>query len=172
VQTLDSAAEAERYADEIGYPVIIKAAAGGGGRGMTVVRSAGTFAGDYARTRATGLAVFGDDRVYVERYLDRGRHVEVQILCDRRGQGIHLGTRDCTVQRRHQKLIEEAPAPALPAATLAEMGGAAVRGALSAGFTGVGTFEFLVDSAGRYYFMEVDSRIQVEHPVTEMITGG
>jgi acetyl-CoA carboxylase biotin carboxylase subunit len=171
VQTLDTAAEAERYADEIGYPVIIKAAAGGGGRGMTVVRSAGTFADDYARTRATGLAVFGDDRVYVERYLDRGRHVEVQILCDRRGQGIHLGTRDCTVQRRHQKLIEEAPAPALPAATLAEMGAAAVRGALSAGFTGVGTFEFLVDSAGRYYFMEVNSRIQVEHPVTEMITG-
>jgi acetyl-CoA carboxylase, biotin carboxylase subunit len=171
VETIDAAAPAKDYADSIGYPVIIKAAAGGGGRGMTVVTSPETFLDDYARTRATGQAVFGDDRVYVERYLERARHVEVQIICDSRGNGIHLGTRDCSVQRRHQKLIEEAPAPRLAPATLEEMGRAAVRGALAVGFTGVGTFEFVVDASGRYYFMEVNSRIQVEHPVTEMITG-
>jgi acetyl-CoA carboxylase, biotin carboxylase subunit len=171
VETIPTTAEAKKYADSIGYPVIIKAAAGGGGRGMTVVRSPDDFENEYARTRAAGLAVFGDDRVYVERYLEKARHVEVQVLCDNYGNALHLGTRDCTVQRRHQKLIEEAPAPSLPADTLDEMGRAAVRGALAVGFSGVGTFEFLVDSEGRYYFMEINSRIQVEHPVTEMITG-
>jgi acetyl-CoA carboxylase biotin carboxylase subunit len=171
VETIATAAEAKTYADNIGYPVIIKAAAGGGGRGMTVVTSPETFLDDYAQTRATGQAVFGDDRVYVERYLERARHVEVQIICDSQGNGVHLGTRDCSVQRRHQKLVEEAPAPLLAPAALAEMGSTAVRGALAVGFTGVGTFEFVVDATGRYYFMEVNSRIQVEHPVTEMITG-
>ncbi len=171
VETLATAAEAKAVADGIGYPVIIKGAGGGGGRGMTVVRSPEEFARAYAETRAAAQAIFGDDRVYVERYLERARHVEVQILCDAQGNGIHFGTRDCSVQRRHQKLVEEAPAPELSAATLDAMAEAAVRGALEVGFTGVGTFEFLVDQDERFYFMEINSRIQVEHPVTEMVTG-
>lgn len=168
---LASAAAAADVADEVGYPVIIKAAAGGGGRGMTVVRTAQDLAAAYARTRAAARVAFGDDRVYVERYLTQARHVEVQVLCDGYGQGVHLGTRDCSVQRRHQKLIEEGPAPALPAAMLDEMAGRALRGALAVGYTGAGTVEFLVDQNDRFHFIEINCRIQVEHPVTEMVTG-
>ncbi|WP_326551746.1 acetyl-CoA carboxylase biotin carboxylase subunit [Micromonospora sp. NBC_01813] len=170
-EPVTSAAHAAALAAEIGYPVIIKAAAGGGGRGMTVVADERTLAQAYHRTRQTARAVFGDDRVYLERYLTQARHVEVQVLCDGHGNGIHLGTRDCSVQRRHQKLIEEGPAPTLPAAMLDEMAEVALRGALAVGYVGVGTFEFLVDEHDQFHFIEINCRIQVEHPVTEMITG-
>ncbi|MGX7672752.1 acetyl-CoA carboxylase biotin carboxylase subunit [Plantactinospora sp. DSM 117369] len=168
--TVETAARARDVADEIGYPVIIKCAAGGGGRGMTVVWSADEFGPAYERTRIAAQAVFGDDRVYLERYLVQARHVEVQVLCDGYGNGVHLGTRDCSVQRRHQKLVEEGPAPALSANTLDALAGSALAGALRAGYTGAGTFEFLVDEAERFSFIEVNCRIQVEHPVTEMIS--
>ncbi|WP_106243414.1 acetyl-CoA carboxylase biotin carboxylase subunit [Allonocardiopsis opalescens] len=163
--------QARRLAEEIGFPVIVKAVAGGGGRGMTVVHDPDRFTDEFRRTQATAQMLFGDGRVYVEKYLDKARHVEIQVLCDGHGNAVHLGERDCTVQRRHQKLIEESPAPKLPDGMAEEMGRTAVAGALAAGYTGAGTFEFLVDPAGGYYFMEVNCRIQVEHPVTEMVTG-
>jgi acetyl-CoA carboxylase biotin carboxylase subunit len=163
--------KAHELADKIGYPVIVKATAGGGGRGMSVVRNSCDFVDTFRRTQATARMLFGDGRVYVERYLDTGRHVEVQVLGDRHGHLIHLGCRDCSVQRRHQKLIEESPAPELPDGLADEMGAAAVRAARTAGYTGAGTFEFLVDREGHYYFLEVNCRIQVEHPVTELVTG-
>ncbi len=171
VQPVPTAAEAAAVAAEVGYPVIVKAAAGGGGRGMSVVRSPAELPRAYARTRAAAQVAFGDDRVYVERYLTDARHVEVQLLCDSHGNGVHLGTRDCSVQRRHQKLVEEAPAPALSPATLDAIAQAALRGALDVGFTGAGTVEFLVDAEERFHFLEINCRIQVEHPVTEMVTG-
>jgi acetyl-CoA carboxylase biotin carboxylase subunit len=170
-RTLGTLAEAAAVGREIGYPLIIKVAAGGGGRGLTVVGSAAELATAYERSRAAGQATFGDSRVYLERYLPRARHVEVQVLCDAAGAGIHLGTRDCSVQRRHQKLVEEGPAPGVSAGTLEAICAAAVRGALSVGYQGAGTFEFLLDEDEHFYFMEVNCRIQVEHPVTEMITG-
>ncbi|QFZ18809.1 acetyl-CoA carboxylase biotin carboxylase subunit [Saccharothrix syringae] len=163
--------EALELADRIGYPVIIKASAGGGGRGMAVVRERDRFVDDFRRTRATAQAVFGDGRLYVEKYLEHARHVEVQVLCDTRGRAIHLGERDCSVQRRHQKLIEESPAPDLRPGLAERMGRSAVAGAVAAGYVGAGTFEFLVSPEGEHYFMEVNCRIQVEHPVTEMVTG-
>jgi acetyl-CoA carboxylase biotin carboxylase subunit len=163
----DGAAEAER----IGYPVIIKAVAGGGGRGMAVVHEPADFDDAYLRTTAAAHAVFGDSRVYVERFLVGARHVEVQVLCDAYGAGVHLGERDCSVQRRHQKLIEEMPSTRLSPELRAAIGAAAVQGALAVGYRGAGTVEFLVDSAGNFYFMEMNARIQVEHPVTEMTTG-
>ncbi|MGI5216220.1 acetyl-CoA carboxylase biotin carboxylase subunit [Plantactinospora sp. CA-290183] len=171
LETLGTAERARAVAEEIGYPVIIKGAAGGGGRGMAVVWSERDFTEAYERTRIAAQAAFGDDRVYVERYLAQARHVEVQVLCDGYGNGVHLGTRDCSVQRRHQKLVEEGPAPALSGSTLDALAETALRGALSAGYTGAGTFEFLVDEAERFHFIEINCRIQVEHPVTEMITG-
>ncbi|QOC91463.1 ATP-binding protein [Micromonospora craniellae] len=171
VQTVPTVGEAAVVAAEVGYPVIVKAAAGGGGRGMTVVRTPADLPRAYARTRAAAQAAFGDDRVYVERYLSDARHVEVQVLCDSHGNGVHLGTRDCSVQRRHQKLVEEAPAPALAPAILDALARTALRGALDVGFTGAGTVEFLVDAEDRYHFLEINCRIQVEHPVTEMVTG-
>jgi acetyl-CoA carboxylase biotin carboxylase subunit len=163
--------QARERARDIGFPVIIKAVAGGGGRGMRVVSDPADFRHTYRETQATAQAVFGDGRVYVERYLEPARHVEIQILCDRHGNGIHLGARDCSIQRRHQKLIEESPPPGLPDELVARMGTAAVQGALAAGYVGAGTFEFLVDEQHRFYFIEVNCRIQVEHPVTEMVTG-
>ncbi|MGI5526946.1 acetyl-CoA carboxylase biotin carboxylase subunit [Streptomyces syringium] len=170
VQALDPHA-AEELARRIGFPVIVKAAAGGGGRGMTVVDDADRFAEEYRQTQAMAQMLFGDGRVYVEKYLPKARHVEVQVLCDGHGRAVHLGERDCTVQRRHRKLIEETPAPALPEGLAERMGRSAVEGALAAGYTGVGTFEFLLAPDGSYYLMEVNCRIQVEHPVTEMATG-
>jgi acetyl-CoA carboxylase biotin carboxylase subunit len=162
---------AQLTADRVGYPVIIKAVAGGGGRGMSVVRERTDFARSYQETRTTAQALFGDGRVYVERYLTHSRHVEIQILADRHGAVVHLGARDCTVQRRHQKLVEESPPPGLSPDVVERMGQAAVAGARAAGYQGAGTFEFLVDDAANFYFMEVNCRIQVEHPVTEMVTG-
>ncbi|NQE68892.1 Biotin carboxylase [Nocardia gamkensis] len=163
--------EAHALADSIGYPVIVKAAAGGGGRGMQVVHESAAFPRAYQETRATARMLFGDSRVYLEKYLAAARHVEIQVLCDAYGNGVHLGERDCSVQRRHQKLIEESPAPLLPDGLAERMGASAVHGVLEAGYTGAGTVEFLVDRDGNYYFMEVNCRIQVEHPVTEMVTG-
>jgi acetyl-CoA carboxylase biotin carboxylase subunit len=171
VKPLGDAEGAAALADQIGYPVIIKAAAGGGGRGMTIVDDPAEFSRAYQQTRATAQTLFGDGRVYVERYLPSARHVEIQVLCDQYGNAIHLGERDCSVQRRHQKLVEETPAPGLPVELTRIMGEAAVRGALATGYLGAGTFEFIVDTENNFYFMEVNCRIQVEHPVTEAVTG-
>jgi acetyl-CoA carboxylase biotin carboxylase subunit len=171
MEPLRSVDEAQSVADNIGYPVIIKAAAGGGGRGMRVVHSSTEFAAAYQETRAGAQALFGDPRVYVERYLATARHVEIQILTDQFGNAIHLGERDCSVQRRHQKLVEESPAPRMAPGLAEWMGQTAVRGALAAGYVGAGTFEFLLSPDGEFFFMEVNCRIQVEHPVTEMVTG-
>ncbi|MFM9611959.1 acetyl-CoA carboxylase biotin carboxylase subunit [Streptomyces sp. V2] len=169
-EPLDLAA-ARDLAARIGYPLLIKAAAGGGGRGMGVAWDAGDLAEVFRTTQATAATLFGDARVYAERYLRSARHVEVQILADRHGNVVHLGERDCSMQRRHQKLIEESPAPALPADFVARIREAAVTGARAAGYEGAGTFEFLVEGTEDFYFMEVNCRIQVEHPVTEMVTG-
>ncbi|MDG4820791.1 acetyl-CoA carboxylase biotin carboxylase subunit [Asanoa sp. WMMD1127] len=170
-RVLSSGTEARAVADRIGYPVIIKAVAGGGGRGMTVVREPGELLRRYVDTRQTAQSLFGDSRVFVERYLESARHVEIQILADRHGNVIHLGARDCSVQRRRQKLVEESPPPGLPPSIVERMGAAAVEVARQAGYVGAGTFEFIVDDHDDFYFMEVNSRIQVEHPVTEMVTG-
>jgi acetyl-CoA carboxylase, biotin carboxylase subunit len=171
VEPVRTADEGREIAGGIGYPVIIKAAAGGGGRGMTVVTDPADFAEAFASTRATARAVFRDPTVYVERYLPGARHVEVQVLCDAHGHGVHLGERDCSLQRRHQKLLEEGPAGHLTPEQRAELGALAVHGALAVGYTGAGTVEFLVDGSGNAYFMEMNARIQVEHPVTELLTG-
>jgi acetyl-CoA carboxylase biotin carboxylase subunit len=171
VEPVGTLEHGEQIAAEIGYPVIIKAAAGGGGRGMTVVREPKHFRDGYLSTRSTAHMVFRDSSVYIERFLADARHVEIQVLCDSHGNGVHLGERDCSVQRRHQKLIEEAPSTRVSPELRAAMGDAAVRAALSVGFTGAGTLEFLLDDTDAFYFMEMNARIQVEHPVTEMMTG-
>ena len=156
-------------AGDIGFPVLIKPAAGGGGKGMRLVDAAGAFPEALEGARREATAAFGDDRVIIEKFLLRPRHIEVQIFADRHGNAVHLFERDCSSQRRHQKVIEEAPAPGLDAARQAEMGASAVRAALAIGYTGAGTVEFLYDGKS-FYFMEMNTRIQVEHPVTEMIT--
>jgi acetyl-CoA carboxylase biotin carboxylase subunit len=171
VEPVATADEAEDVAADIGYPVIIKASAGGGGRGMAVVRRPQDLRTAYQTTRAQAQAVFKNSAVYIERYLDRARHTEIQIVCDAQGGGIHLGERDCSVQRRHQKLIEEAPSIHLTPEMRADVGRQAVEGALSIGYTGAGTMEFLLDDDGRFWFMEMNTRIQVEHPVSEVVTG-
>jgi acetyl-CoA carboxylase biotin carboxylase subunit len=164
-------AEAAAFADAIGYPVLIKAAAGGGGRGIRLVPDAAAVA-DAVRVAATeAQAAFGDPGLYVEKYLDPVRHIEVQVLADRHGNAVHLGERECSVQRRNQKLVEESPSPAVDDTLRVALGGAAVAIARHAGYENAGTVEFLVDGAGRFYFIEVNARLQVEHPVTEMVTG-
>jgi acetyl-CoA carboxylase biotin carboxylase subunit len=168
VQTVD---EAHDIAASIGFPIIIKAVAGGGGRGMNVVRREEDLARLYQTTRATAQAVFKDSAVYMERYLDAPRHTEVQLVCDRHGNGVYFFERDCSIQRRHQKLIEEAPSMHLSDEQRRDIGERAVRGALSVGYTGAGTMEFLLDDDGNLSFMEMNARIQVEHPVSEIITG-
>jgi acetyl-CoA carboxylase biotin carboxylase subunit len=168
VEDSDAALE---LAKSIGFPVIIKASAGGGGKGMRVARDVDDFARSFQLARSEALSAFGNGDVYVEKYLERPRHIEFQIMGDRYGTVIHLGERDCSVQRRHQKLIEEAPSPAVTPALRETMGTAAVAGAKAINYVGAGTIEMLLDSDGKYYFMEMNTRIQVEHPVTEMLTG-
>jgi acetyl-CoA carboxylase, biotin carboxylase subunit len=163
--------EAFDLARDIGFPVIVKPAAGGGGKGMQVVHGPEEFRDAFRHAQATAQMLFGDGRVYIETYLASARHVEVQVLCDTHGRVVDLGERDCTVQRRHQKLVEETPAPRLPAGLVEGARRSAVAGARAAGYVGAGTFEFLVSPTGDHYFMEVNCRIQVEHPVTEMVTG-
>jgi acetyl-CoA carboxylase biotin carboxylase subunit len=162
--------DALKVAQEIGFPVIIKAAAGGGGKGMRVAKDADAFLQAFSLARNEALAAFGSAEVYVEKYLDQPRHVEIQIMGDRHGKVIHLCERDCSVQRRHQKVVEEAPSPAVSQELREAMGGAAVRLAERIGYVGAGTIEFLLDTDGSFYFMEMNTRIQVEHPVTEMVT--
>ena len=168
---IDDVEAALAFAVEAGFPVIIKAAAGGGGKGMRVARDADEFARSFQLARSEALAAFGNGDVYVEKYLERSRHIEFQILGDTHGNVVHLGERDCSVQRRHQKLIEEAPSPALTPDLRQRMGDAAVRGAKAINYLGAGTVEMLLDADGSFYFMEMNTRIQVEHPVTEMLTG-
>jgi acetyl-CoA carboxylase biotin carboxylase subunit len=167
---VEDPAEAQAFAETIGFPVIIKAAAGGGGKGMRVARDADTFAQAFQLARNEALAAFGNAEVYIEKYLARPRHVEIQVMGDRFGRVVHLGERDCSVQRRHQKLIEESPSPAMTPELRKRMGDAAVRAAEHIGYQGAGTIEFLLDEDGSFYFMEMNTRIQVEHPVTEMVT--
>jgi acetyl-CoA carboxylase, biotin carboxylase subunit len=163
--------EAVGLAREIGFPVIIKAAAGGGGKGMRVAKDDDDFARSFQLARSEALSAFGSGDVYVEKYLARPRHIEFQIMGDKHGNTIHLGERDCSVQRRHQKLIEEAPSPIMTPELRERMGEAAVRGAKSIRYVGAGTVEMLYNEDGSFYFMEMNTRIQVEHPVTEMLTG-
>ncbi|MFL5606035.1 MAG: acetyl-CoA carboxylase biotin carboxylase subunit [Gemmatimonadaceae bacterium] len=163
--------EALEFAKKIGFPVIIKAAAGGGGKGMRVAKDADDFARSFQLARSEALSAFGNGDVYVEKYLMRPRHIEFQIMGDKFGNVIHLGERDCSVQRRHQKLIEESPSPAMTPDLRKRMGDAAVAGAKAIDYVGAGTIEMLLDEDGSFYFMEMNTRIQVEHPVTEMITG-
>ncbi|MGE5130968.1 MAG: acetyl/propionyl/methylcrotonyl-CoA carboxylase subunit alpha, partial [Sphingomonadaceae bacterium] len=153
------------------FPVLVKAVAGGGGRGIRLVRSRESLESEIRTARSEALHAFGDDRIILEKALPQARHVEVQVFADARGNCIHLGERDCSVQRRHQKLIEESPSPAVDARLRAAMGAAAVAVARAVGYVGAGTIEFLLGADGRFWFMEMNTRLQVEHPVTEMVTG-
>jgi len=170
-EPLADAAEAAKVAGEVGFPVILKAVAGGGGRGMRIVQDPDVLASQFETASQEALKAFGDGSIYLERFLMEPRHIEFQIFGDKYGRVIHLGERECSIQRRHQKLIEEAPSPALTAELRQQMGEAAVKLAEAAGYTNAGTVEFLLDRDGSFYFMEMNTRIQVEHPVTEVVTG-
>jgi len=168
---LEDADAAADYAQAFGYPVLLKADSGGGGRGMRRCESEDEVREAFAAASAEALAAFGSGAIYLEKFLERGRHVEVQLLCDVFGNGIHLGERECSIQRKHQKLIEESPSPALTPAERAELGERAVLAALGVGYTSAGTIEFLRAEDGSLYFMEMNTRLQVEHPVSELVTG-
>ncbi|MEW6074464.1 MAG: acetyl-CoA carboxylase biotin carboxylase subunit [Planctomycetota bacterium] len=175
VDPVADARAARAAAETIGYPVLLKAAAGGGGKGIRVVRAAGELEGAFRTAAGEAVSAFGDGRLYLERYLDRPRHVEVQVLFDRHGHGVHLGERECSVQRRHQKLVEETPSPLVDGKLRARMGQAALDAARSVDYVGAGTVEFMCspgpDGQPHFYFLEMNTRLQVEHPITEMITG-
>src|SRR5579872_4787506 len=168
---IETVKEAESIARRMGYPVLLKAVAGGGGKGMRVVRAGGEMAAAWRDASSEALNAFGDARVYLEKYIERPRHVEIQIFADAHGHFVHLGERECSVQRRHQKVIEESPSPIMTPELRHNMGEAAIRLAKDAGYTNAGTVEFLVDAQRNFYFLEVNTRLQVEHPVTEMVTG-
>jgi acetyl-CoA carboxylase biotin carboxylase subunit len=170
-EALKDAKEASKVAAKFGYPVLLKAAAGGGGKGMRVVKSEAEMANALDAARRESKNAFGDDAVYIEKFIEGPRHVEIQVLADAHGNVISLGERECSVQRRHQKMIEEAPSPAVSPELRRRMGAAAVRAAKAAGYVNAGTCEFLLDKNGEFYFLEMNTRIQVEHPVTECVTG-
>lgn len=164
-------AEAQRIAREVEYPLMLKAAAGGGGRGLRVVSNAEELARAYPTAQAEAEVAFGNGELYLERYLEAARHIEIQIIVDHHGNAFHIGERDCSIQRRHQKLLEEAPSPIVSAELRRKMGSLAAKAAAKLGYTNAGTMEFLVDQQGDFFFMEINTRIQVEHPVTEQIYG-
>ncbi|MEO7660014.1 MAG: acetyl-CoA carboxylase biotin carboxylase subunit, partial [Pyrinomonadaceae bacterium] len=169
-EPIESPDEARALIREIGFPVIIKAAAGGGGRGMRIVRSEQELETNLEMAQTEALAAFKNGSVYIERYIERPRHIEIQVLADEHGNVIHLGERECTIQRRHQKLLEEAPSPVISPELRDKMGAVAVKACQEIGYSSAGTFEFLLDEDNSFYFMEMNTRIQVEHPVTEMVT--
>ncbi|CUU09791.1 acetyl-CoA carboxylase, biotin carboxylase subunit [Candidatus Kryptobacter tengchongensis] len=168
---VNSLEEAREIANEIGFPIMLKAAAGGGGKGMRMVKSEDELENAWQTARAEAEAAFGNPALYIEKFIERPRHIEIQILADEHGNVIHLGERDCSIQRRHQKLVEESPSPIVTPELREAMGQAAVKGAKSVKYRNAGTIEFLVDKNGNFYFMEMNTRIQVEHPVTEMVYG-
>jgi acetyl-CoA carboxylase biotin carboxylase subunit len=168
---LKDAVEAEAFAKEIGFPVILKAAAGGGGRGMKIVREARALASAFATASAEAVSAFANGDMYIERYVEKPRHIEIQIVADEHGKVVHLGERECSVQRRHQKLIEESPSPGVSKELRDEMGRVSVRAMEEIRYNNLGTIEYLMDENGRFYFMEMNTRVQVEHPVTEQVTG-
>lgn len=165
------AKEGHKIADEMGYPVIVKASSGGGGKGMRIAETSEVFESNFLNAQRESEKAFGDDTMYIEKYVVAPRHVEVQIIADSHGNVVQLGERDCSVQRRHQKMIEESPCPAIDEGLREEMGKTAVAAAKAVGYESAGTIEFLLDAEGHYYFMEMNTRIQVEHPVTELVTG-
>ncbi|HEX8727427.1 MAG TPA: acetyl-CoA carboxylase biotin carboxylase subunit [Ktedonobacterales bacterium] len=168
---LRSLGEGEEAAERIGFPLMLKAAAGGGGRGIRLVRKPEEFAHVFTTAQSEVREAFHDDGLYVEKYLGRARHIEVQVFCDNYGNGVYLGERNCSTQRRHQKLVEESPSPLLPDAVRKEMGERSIKAAVAIGYCGAGTMEYLVDEDNHFYFMEMNTRLQVEHPVTELVTG-
>jgi acetyl-CoA carboxylase biotin carboxylase subunit len=168
---IDDEETAEKIADEMGYPVIIKASAGGGGKGMRVAHNKSSLIQGFHAAKTEAERAFGNGAVYIEKYIENPRHIEFQILADEHGNVVHLGERDCSTQRRHQKLIEESPSPAITDELRTQMGEAAVKAAKAANYTNAGTIEFLLSDKNEFYFMEMNTRIQVEHPVTEEITG-
>ncbi len=167
---LESFEQGQKLAAEMGYPVIVKATAGGGGRGMRIIRAESEFEKAWNDARTESGAAFGNDGLYLEKYVEEPRHIEIQIVGDQYGKVCHLSERDCSIQRRHQKLVEETPSPIVSSELRAEMGAAAIKGAQFIGYEGAGTVEFLVDKYGKFYFMEMNTRIQVEHPITEEVT--
>jgi acetyl-CoA carboxylase biotin carboxylase subunit len=168
---VESYEDALRFAEQVGFPVLVKASAGGGGKGMRVAQDADELKVNLVAAKTEAAAAFGNDTVYIEKYLLRPRHVEMQVLADSHGNAVHLYERDCSIQRRHQKLVEEAPSPAMTPELRTQMGEAAMKAVRAVGYQNAGTIEFLLDTDGRFYFMEMNTRVQVEHPITEQITG-